>query len=75
MKPILRVCFNQNAQSLFGFPSLSYIIMIYAYDFLAEHFMKNSVLWKLAENEFPAFIIVELVKDLVSAISHCSMVV
>jgi hypothetical protein len=37
--------------------------------------MKNSVLGELVENEFPAFIIVELVKDLVSAVSQRSGVV
>jgi hypothetical protein len=75
VKRILRVCFNQSPQPLFGFPNLGYIIMVHAYDFLTEHFMENSVLWEFAENEFPAFIIVELVKDLVSSVSQRSRVV
>jgi hypothetical protein len=37
--------------------------------------MENSVLWELAEDEFPAFVIVELVEDLVSAVSQCPRVV
>ena len=44
--------------------------MVYTDYSLPEHRVLNRVLWELVEDEFPAFVIIELIEDAVAACSR-----
>lgn len=67
---ILRLCPNQLLELRFRLFRLLNGIKVDSYDFLLEHFMKNQVLWKVVLNEFPAFVLIKLVENVVSVVSE-----
>jgi hypothetical protein len=61
-------CRHKLRQPFFRLPHLC-AVWVYGYDFLLEHLMENRVLWVTFEDEFHAFVVVELVEILVAACS------